>query len=594
MTPAAAPLTLLSEWSALLFDTLVKAGVREVIASPGSRSTPLVLAASRTPGLTVRDVIDERSAAFFALGQARATGRPSALICTSGTAPAHHFPAVIEASQARVPLIVLSADRPFELMDCGAPQTIDQTRLFGTHVRSFVELGVPEGTDLSLRSLRRRVVQAVHDAQWPTPGPVHVNVRAKKPLEPLEARDPAEREAAARVHALLTQPAPRAHLPDSAPSTQTTAHLAELLPRSERGLIVAGPGPLSQRDARGPLFSLLRKTGFTLAADATSQLRLGAPDFVPDLAPDLVFASSTLRGQAFDLVLQLGASPTSSAWEPFLAAQPRATHVVIAPHGWNDFTAQADELVCAPIAATLRALDEHLDGARAPLRPLQDAAVSIDRQLDAQLSREPALSELGAARALLSRLPEDALVMTGNSLPIRLLDAAAPRLRRHVDVLSQRGANGIDGLISGAAGAASQGKPVALLVGDTSFLHDLGGLELARALRTPLVLLVLQNGGGRIFEQLPVARAGLSERELSHFTTPHGLRFGFAAAQFSLPYRQVATPAALHEALDAAFAHPGASVIEAIVPEHGARDDLAALARTAEAAFAQAFARGAP
>lgn len=582
------PLQLLTEWARLLLDAFAQAGVTDVVVSPGSRSTPFVLAAARHPGLVVTDVVDERSAGFFALGQARVTGRPSLLVCTSGTAGAHYYPAVIEASAAGVPMLLLTADRPFELQDCGAPQTIDQLRLFGEHVRRFVELGPPEPGELAMRALRRRAAQSVLEATWPRPGPVHLNARARKPLEPELAHDASERTAAAFARTLLGTATAKVYVPSSAPTPAALESLQAACDGARRGLLVAGPGPLTQGLAREDVFALARATGFALACDATSQLRFGgAPEGVTLLdAPDVLLASPRLRSERFDLVFQLGAPPTSGAWESFLAAQAPATHVVVAPHGWNDFTSRADLVVLASVGESARALaalvtPPSADRARFARR-LARANTAVWEALDQVFAATEGLSEAEAARTVVAKVPAAGLLVVGNSLPIRLVDASCPASLGRCPVLSQRGANGIDGLVSGAAGAASTGRATVLLVGDVSFLHDLGGLAVAREARTPLVLVVLQNGGGRIFEQLPVARAGLAADELAHFTTPHPLHFAGAAELFGLPYRSVDARAGLDLALDEALSHMGASLIEVVVPAHGAAELRARLAATAE------------
>ncbi|HRI55183.1 MAG TPA: 2-succinyl-5-enolpyruvyl-6-hydroxy-3-cyclohexene-1-carboxylic-acid synthase, partial [Pseudomonadota bacterium] len=232
---------LLAEWARLLLGSLAAAGVREVVVSPGARSTPFVCAAHAEPQLRCWDVIDERAAAFFALGQARVTGRPSLLICTSGTAGAHYLPAVIEAGAAHLPLLVLTADRPFELQDCGAPQTIDQIKLLGGHARRFFELGMPDPSDLSLRALRRLAAQAVLTTTWPTPGAVHLNARARKPLEPQSVHTSDEVALRARVDELLQAPLLRAYPPRAVPAPAGVAAAAQLCRSARRGLIICGP-----------------------------------------------------------------------------------------------------------------------------------------------------------------------------------------------------------------------------------------------------------------------------------------------------------------------------------------------------------------
>ncbi len=258
-------------WAVALLDAFSGAGVEDVIVSPGSRSTPFVLAAAEHPALRCHDIVDERSAAFYALGRARATGRPSLLLCTSGSAPAHYFPAVIEASAAFVPLLVLSADRPFELHGCGASQTVDQLRLYGDHVRWFVDLGAPEPGEAALLSLRRAAVRAVAESLGPTPGPVHVNARARKPLEPS-----AEALAAQTLRGEWP-PVTRVLPTRTLPSDEAVEALGRACLEARDGVIVCGPASVGEREAGGAIRDLARRTGFALLSEATSQVRFVGP-----------------------------------------------------------------------------------------------------------------------------------------------------------------------------------------------------------------------------------------------------------------------------------------------------------------------------
>jgi 2-succinyl-5-enolpyruvyl-6-hydroxy-3-cyclohexene-1-carboxylate synthase len=585
------PSQLLTEWASLLMGSLAEAGVRDVVISPGSRSTPFVIAASREPSLRCHVVIDERSAGFFALGLARASGRPTLLLCTSGTAPAHYFPAVIEASQSFVPLLVLSADRPFDLQDCAAPQTVDQLKLFGDHVRRFVELGLPDATPVTLRALRRTAAQVVFDSTWPTPGPVHLNARARKPLEPIAARDEAERLASERVRASASRPLVRAFAPAPKASSESIDFLVDAISKSKRGLIVAGPAAIAQGQAREAVAQLVRASGLPLLCDATSQLRFGHELPMLD-ASDVLLGSTRFREAKPDLLVQLGPAPTAAGWEALLAALPDVNHVVVAPHGWNDPSSTASAVVFADVGESARAVAERLGGSRSESSWEARACLANAaawRAVSEVLEPLTHLSEAQTARSVVGAVPESGALFVGNSLPIRHVDAYCPATTKDIAVFSQRGANGIDGLISGAAGVAANGRPTALLVGDVSALHDVGGLAIAREAKSPLVIVVIQNGGGRIFEQLPVARSGLSETELRAFTTPHSLTFGAAADLFGIPYRRVDSRRELDEMLTAAFAHEGCTLIEAIVPPHEAYQLRSMVTARAEALIAQAW-----
>ena len=522
---------LLTEWSRLLMVSLADAGVTEVVLSPGSRSTPFMVAAEREPRLRCHDSIDERAAAFFALGLARVTGRPAALLCTSGTAAAHYYPAVIEASLADVPLVVVTADRPLELQDCGAAQTIDQVKLYGDYVRRFYELGTPDAAPSALAGVRRLVAQAVHFACAPVGGPVHLNARARKPLEPVEAGTDEERALAAHVDRLLQQPLVVAHAPASHPDLDAVALVAERCRATDRGLIVAGPGPLANAGESSAVAELSRRTGFPVLAEATSQLRLAARhDIARCDGFDAALRSARFRRSARpDIVVQVGGTPVSTGWERYAAEHQGVTRVVVSPQAWHDPDGTATDLLLGDLGRSLDALVAALDADTAPTE-WSGLWVEVDRMVwaavDAELaSGDDELSEGGAVRTVVERVPAGSLLMVGNSLPIREVDTFCPSGTADVGVLSQRGANGIDGLVAGAAGSAAgaaDDRPVTLLLGDISLLHDLGGLALGRGLDVPLVVVVLQNYGGRIFEQLPLATAaGLPAGAMEHVVTPH-------------------------------------------------------------------------
>lgn len=556
----------------LFLRSLCSAGVTDLVVSPGSRSTPLALAAAEEKGLRLHVVIDERSAGFFALGQARVTGRPSALLCTSGTAPAHYLPAVIEASLSNVPLLVLSADRPWDAYDAASPQTIDQVKLFGDHVRHYAELGLPEAG--ALASAVRIAAQSVHRALSPTPGPVHINARFRKPLEPVDVREPEPFEA--ELARLMTRGAPRRVVPVARPRLGDVDELAELCASLPRGLIVAGPGPLTQREAADAAARLAQSTGFPLLAEATSQLRFGE-GLHPALRCerfDAVLRSPALRQRlAPQLIIEVGAPPVSSSYATLLSEHPSVERWVIAPHGWNDPSSTATGMLFAEPTLALDALCAALDqrgfvrcaGEVAALlsEANEQARALVEQQLD-----RPALTEGAVVASLTELLPADALLLIGNSMPVRDLDTYAPARALPLGVLHQRGASGIDGLVAGAAGAATcaAGRPVALLLGDVSMLHDVSSLATARAAGSPLLIVVVQNSGGRIFEQLPVARRPEAQRAFERlFITTQDVSLAQAAAAFGVAYEQHSQTASLREGIARALRREGTTLIEAVV-----------------------------
>ncbi len=588
-----------AEWARLLIDSFVAAGVREAVISPGSRSTPFVLAAATHPKLRCIDVVDERSAAYFSLGQARASGRPSLLLSTSGTAAANYLPAVVEASASGVPLLVLTADRPPELAACGANQTIDQLKLYGDHARSFFELGMPEGAPRALRALRRTVAQAVFASRYPRPGAVHLNARAGKPLEPGDADGDGEHELAAAVDTLVARPAPQPRPPRRMPRAADVDELTKLCGNAERGLIVCGPAALTQAESRSLVAELGRRTGFPVLREAASQLR-----FCPELDAPGVLAvdgfDSLLKSPGFgagtapDLILQIGRSPTSTAWGRYLAEHAGCRHWLLGAGAWHDAQSTATDLLFADLGDCLARLTTRLrvraDAAETDWQAGWCAGAEAVRRSagDELAAAGDALTEGGVARSVAAALPAGSLLAVGNSLPIRLVDAYCPGTATDLRVLCQRGASGIDGVVSGAFGAASRWRHRgAVLVGDLSFLHDLTALQAARHVTVPMLVVVVQNRGGRIFEQLPLASSpAAGEAVLEHWTTPHNLDLAPAAALHGLPFERALDLPELEAALGRGLRRPGVTLIEAVVPPHGAAEQSHSLQQRIEAALA--------
>ena len=590
----------------LLVGSLMRAGVRRAVTSPGSRSTPLVLAAldAEAAGFDVRSIVDERAAGFFALGQARATGVPTALICTSGTAPAHYLPAMMEAREAGVPLIALTADRPVESMDCAAPQTTDQTKLFGSVVNHFAEVDLGGRVDpLSLRALRRAATQAAFRSLWPRPGAVHLNVRARKPLERAEGAE--GRALAAAVDDLLAAPL-EAGRPHVAPDPHALDRAARLCRQAERGLIVAGPMPLPSSSGRSRggdvygLAGLTRRSGFPLVAEATSQSRFVERDAAVGAGRpvDCLGAAWAADGgktlPAPDLVLQVGAPPVSAGVQRLLETCG-APQIVLSDGPWTDPAGLATVFVPGDVAAAVAGLRARLEAA--PGESARDdwrrGVLALgSRFVEAAASGRAASGGRGfhdgeAARAAAEAVPTGGLLMLGNSLPVRLVEDWVGRIERRVWVAGQRGLSGIDGLVAGFLGSLSTGgfPGGVLLLGDVSLLHDLDGLAAASAYGNgpPAAIVVIDNGGGRIFERLPIANADVFGGPAGgHWLTPHGVDFGGLARAFGLPYARVEESSAAERAIGTAARRRGVSLIVA-----GTADG--ALAR-AEAALPAALA----
>ena len=613
----------------LLVGALARAGVRRAVTSPGSRSTPLVLAAldaAASEGLRVLEVasvIDERAAAFFALGQARVTGMPTVLICTSGSAAAHYFPAILEAREAGLPLIVLSADRPFELMDCASPQTTDQTKLFGSAVSFFAEIDLGGRTDaLNLRALRRTAAQAVFRSRWPRGGAVHLNVRARKPLERSEVGE--THPLAVAVDRLLEAPL-EVGIPGAVPDPDTLDRAVQLCLGAERGLIVAGAmalpppgirlaagagagpgaGPGDRRSTGRDVFGLrelARRTGFPLAAEATSQSRFVERDrrdggeYPGEYLADCLgaaWAADCGKGLAFpDLVLQVGAPPVSSGTRRLLEAGG-ASQIVLSDGSWTDPAGLAAVFLPGDVGATVAGLCFRLREAPADsvdngwrtdvlafCRRFGEAAAGVGSEartgqagagVSASGKAEDGLHDGKVARAVVKATPSGGLLMLGNSLPVRLVEDWVGRFERRVWVASQRGLSGIEGLVAGFLGslsASAEEFPAGvLLLGDVSLLHDLDSLTLASAYGDgpPAVVVVIDNGGGRIFERLPIASTQVFRSPQGrHWLTPHGVDLGGLAEPFQLrDVHVVGSAAALERELRAAVGRRGLTLVVA-------------------------------
>ncbi|HMJ15235.1 MAG TPA: 2-succinyl-5-enolpyruvyl-6-hydroxy-3-cyclohexene-1-carboxylic-acid synthase, partial [Polyangiaceae bacterium] len=458
------------------------------------------------------------------------------------------------------PLIVISADRPYELQSCGAAQTFDQVKLFGSLVRSFTDLGLPDESEAALYGLRRSMAQAVHAARFPLPGPVHVNARARKPLEPCAPESADELELADRVRRIAKSQPLAAEGPSVLPAPRVLDAVASACRGTERGFIVCGPLPLNDANASvdpAALLELAKLTGFPILSETASQVRFASePD--PALCDgfDWLCRSASVLSQARpELILQFGRPPTSSAYEQFLLTCPEATRFVFAPYDWPDPSGQASAIVRGGTGAAVASLCARFrEQPRAPNRWSEFWARAnriVWQAVDEELGRDAELTEAVAVREVVGSLAIGSVLCLGNSLPIRELDWFCQGEKRALRVCTQRGLNGIDGLVSGAAGVASAAdRETTLLVGDVSFLHDVGGLYAARELERPLTLVVLNNDGGRIFEQLPILRgSGPSAPDPRAWLTPHGLPLEHASQLYGIQHTQVSTLTELRAAL---------------------------------------------
>lgn len=600
-----------AEFAATLVDEWARAGVRDAVVCPGSRSAPLATALLASDAIRVHVRLDERSAAFFALGCALGSGRPALVVTTSGTAAAELHPAVLEADLAGVPLVVCTADRPVELHGVGAPQTVDQQGIFGRAVRFSCEPGVAEeATRSSWRSLASRLVAEATSGPA-GPGPVHANLAFREPLSGEVAGLPSPRPAPA--------PRPGPEPGQAGSGAGPTWHRAvragsagvdvveavdAVLAGAARGVVVAGAGAAGSSPAgRDGVLSLARALGWPVLADPRAWPR-GAHPGVVAAADGVLRANAAQRELVPDVVVHLGAPHASKVLAQWCAetAQLGAVHVLVDTVGrFRDpdriaalvVAADPGEL-CAALAARLHAAPRADAGAW--LASWEAAERAAQLAIDGVLAGRGACSEPGIARELFALVPDDATLVVSSSMPIRDLEwyarprAGAPR------VLANRGANGIDGVVStvlgvaaaaatdGAAGpgetAARPGepaprvrraaKPTIGLLGDLALLHDLSGLVWGRAeVRPDATLVVVDNGGGGIFDFLPYATACDAQRFARAFRTPQGADIAGVARALGCAVREVTEMAGLARGLTASLDEPGISILLVRTPPHG-------------------------
>jgi 2-succinyl-5-enolpyruvyl-6-hydroxy-3-cyclohexene-1-carboxylate synthase len=541
-----------------LVDELARAGVTDACLAPGSRSAPLALALAEHPGIGVHVHLDERSAAFFALGAAKRSGRPVAVVCTSGTAAANFHPAVLEADHARVPLLVLTADRPPELRGTGANQATDQLKLYGPAVRWFCEVGVPGDDPAAGRYWRSLASRAFAEAAGPPAGPVHLNLAFADPLVPLDpAPGPGRR--------LAGEPAPGR--PGGAPWTAApagvraaadgdVAALAEAVRAEARGLLVAGWGADLDPAA---VDAFAAASGWPVLADPLSGARRG-PAAVSTY-DGLLRVPRFAAGHRPDLVVRVGGAPTSKALTAWL--DETVPQVLVDPAGgWLDPGRSASLRLTADPSALLAAVAARLGG-RGPGPWLGHwlAAERLAREaVDGLLEEWTEPFEGRVARDLVAWMPDGGTLVVGSSMPVRDVDAFA-RPREGLRLLANRGLSGIDGFVATALGVATAGEePVAALCGDLTLLHDASSLLGAAGRPRGAVLVVCDNDGGGIFSFLPQARLPAELFE-PLFGTPHGLDLAALAAAARVPSRVVEKAADLVPALDAALASGGTQLV---------------------------------
>lgn len=550
-------------------DELATRGIQHAVISPGSRSTPLAVALAKHPAISIHVLIDERSAAFFALGMARQLGEPVACLCTSGTAAANYAPAVIEASLSRAPLIVLTADRPPELRDWGASQTIDQIHLFGSHAKWFTEMPVPEDSATLYRHARATAARAAQTASMPPAGPVHINAPFREPLLPPEMLSDEQIVDLFLVGTRNVRDEPGASGTLSL-SEAVLAELTDQLAGTPRGLIVCGPG--TEPGLAAAVAGLARVCRYPVLADPLSSLRFGTHDRANVVsAYDVFLRDPGITGRlAPDLVLRLGAQPTSKPLQQYLTANPGRRHVLLDPGPPRDPFHLATSHIAASATDSILRITKNLGNsptqAKQPwLAHWRDLDASTRSAISTHILEFDEFFEGRIVSEAADLLPEGATLVVGNSMPVRDVDTFVHGGDRNLRLVGTRGASGIDGVVSAAIGAATvTTDPVIAIVGDLSFFHDMNGLHAGRCVATSCTIVVINNNGGGIFSFLPQANLLDTATFEALFGTPVDLSIERTAALYGATYTRPANWGGLREALLRSMASEGVAIVEVV------------------------------
>ena len=558
-------------WSSLIVAELIRNGITEFCISPGSRSTPLTLAIAQNPRARQKIFYDERGAAFYALGYARAAGKPAVLVCTSGTAVANYFPAIVEASVDFVPMLVLTADRPPELLQSGANQTIDQVGIFGEYVRWFFNFPCPDES-IEAAFVLTTVDQACWRAQGSAPGPVHLNCNFREPLAPTD--DSQDRKRIDNYLKTITswqknsEPRTTYHAPVASASTQQIADLSARM-AGKKGLLIIGQ--LSSTQERAAVVALNETLQWMTFADVTSGLRGKLANEIP--CYDILLSNHDFKHCTRpEFIVQIGTRLISKRLAAFLRDAEPDLYLLLArqpsrhdpDHRISHRLVGEIDLLCRALCADLPPAPTNSDK---HLALIKEAAAAIEKIS----SQSDAINEPGIADVVAKGIPPEAGLWLANSMPVRDMDMFAHSTGTE-HIAANRGASGIDGTLASAAGfACGLQKPVTLISGDLSFLHDLNSLAVIAAAAYPVIIIVINNDGGGIFSFLPIAEN--KKHFESCFGTPHGLTFPKAASLFNLPYF---SPTTL-PAFQTCYAQIQKKGISAVIEVHTNRPENAAL-----------------
>lgn len=536
----------MNEYIAALVDELYQLGVRHAVFSPGSRSTTLAMLFQSHGGFQTYMNIDERSAGFMALGIGKAHGEPAVLVCTSGSALTHYGPAVVEAKHGGIPMIILSADRPYTLQNVGAPQTIDQQKYFGTAVNYYEELSVP--SESHYYTYPRQVARRAYlYAKNHKEGPVHINVPLFEPLVPERDSSYFRMGRSDKVFRLVTE--------------DTIHELGPVL-EGKKVLVLGGPSITQPRE----VMEFANAIGAVVIGDPLSNLR----KFEEAVSTyDSVLVHESMKEQLRpDVVIQLGQIPVSKRIQQWMAALDGIEYIEVSP--------TADSLnpsltTTIHVMASIDVFLHHftaIQAGRQYCAMWQQIEASSRRQLDA-VGEEPHLFEGRTIHMLQAQMPADGQILVANSMSIRDMDYYWASGRSTATVYGNRGTNGIDGTVSTALGLSTNGKPTVMVTGDLSFFHDLNGLAIGKTHGMNLTIILHNNDGGGIFQYLP--QKGTDDFDYL-FNTPQGIDYSGLATMYGLDYVKVATNAELEEAMKTYIGREGIHIIEIPTSKEGSRE----------------------
>jgi len=537
---------------------LGRSGVHHACICPGSRSTPLVLSLARSHHIKTWVHLDERSAAYFALGISRAIHEPVAVVCTSGTAAANVYPAIVEAHYSHIPLLVLTADRPPELWEWGANQTIDQNRMYGQHVKWAVNMATPEPTPELLRFVHETSCRAVATAVESRPGPVQINVPFREPLVPDTIPSVFEEVGERRTGAYTTVNIGRVRL-----DHEQLRRMAHALEGKDRGIIICGPQ--DDPEFAPSVAALAKLLRFPILADPLSQVRCGTHDRsnVIDCYDGFLRSQKLTQALRPEVILRFGATPTSKSLLRYLAQIPDAYQICIHPSDWQDQDHMASEMIHADPTQFVNDLARTLTPSVSS-KWLEEWSIIAERSRTAIVHYLNKIEEIFEGKVfseLAELLLAKATLFAGNSMPVRDLDAFYPGSPHEIRFLANRGASGIDGVLSTALGIAAVTQcPLVTVLGDLSFYHDMNGLLSAQKFKPNATIIVLNNNGGGIFSFLP--QHNHPEYFETYFATPHNLTFEAAATLYRLHYTKVRSWDEFRKTISQNITIPGTKIVE--------------------------------